>query len=208
MELELVYFNFPFWRAEVPRLALHLGNVPFRDHRVSGDEFRAMKERGEIPLGQLPILKVDGKILTQSIAIARFCGSLAKMYPKDPWQAAQVDQIFEVVNELTYAISPSVRERDLERKNKMRHDIVTVALPKAFGFLEQQLKISNSEYFVGLDITIGDLVVWRVYGWFDSEVLDGVPRAALEPFVELKRHYEHISSEPRIKAWMSQSKSE
>ena len=127
-------------------------------------------------MGQLPILNVDGAVLSQSIAIARFCGALARMYPNESWQAAQVDEIFDVVNELTYSISPSVRERDPERKRKMRHDIATVGILKAFGFLERQLKQNNPKYFVGSHLTIGDLVVWRVYGWFDSEILDGVSR--------------------------------
>ena len=204
MELELIYFNFPFWRAEVPRLALHLAGVSFYDHRVSGLEFREMKQHGQLPLGQLPILKVNGAKLTQSIAIARFCGIASGMYPEDRWQAAKVDEVFDVVNELTYTVSPTTRERDLERKMHMRATIATKHLPKAFDFLEQQLEHSDSHYFVEDRLTIADLVVWRVFGWFSSGILDGVPVSVLEPYVLLRAHYERISENPRIKEWMSQ----
>ena len=81
------YFDFPFWRAEVSRLALILGDVrafhlflfvlvmfllfqvPFEDVRVKSlDEFKAS---GKAPLGQAPVLEVDGKLIAQTGAIAR-----------------------------------------------------------------------------------------------------------------------------------------
>ena len=84
------YFDFPFWRAEVSRLALILGDVrverlilfsfvlmvfvlfqvPFEDVRVKSlDEFKAS---GKAPFGQAPVLEVDGKLIAQTGAIARY----------------------------------------------------------------------------------------------------------------------------------------
>ena len=63
------YFDFPFWRAEVSRLSLILGNVPFEDVRIKSlDEFKAS---GKAPFGQAPVLEVDGKLIAQTGAIAR-----------------------------------------------------------------------------------------------------------------------------------------
>ena len=83
MELRLIYFDFPFWRAEVSRLALHLSGIPFEDIRPSRAEFMAMKNSGELPYGQLPVLDVDGVRIAQSVAIARLCGQVSGLYPKD-----------------------------------------------------------------------------------------------------------------------------
>ena len=53
MQLKLMYFDFPFWRAEVSRLALHLGGIPFEDVRPNREAFMAMKRSGRAPYGQL-----------------------------------------------------------------------------------------------------------------------------------------------------------
>ena len=38
MNLKIVYFDFPFWRAEVARISLFKGNISFDDIRVNGDD--------------------------------------------------------------------------------------------------------------------------------------------------------------------------
>ena len=76
MHLRLIYPKFPFWRAEVPRLALHLGGVAFENYHPTREEIREYKSDGRLPFGQVPILVVDGETIAQTGAIARFCGKL------------------------------------------------------------------------------------------------------------------------------------
>jgi hypothetical protein len=45
-------------RAEYLRLALSITGTPFRDHRLSEDEFVQMKKDGKLPYGVVPILEV------------------------------------------------------------------------------------------------------------------------------------------------------
>ena len=72
MEITLYYFKIPFWRAEVTRLALFMGDIPFKDYRVEGKEIDNLKETGLLPnkhiapFKQLPVLDVDGKIIVIS----------------------------------------------------------------------------------------------------------------------------------------------
>ena len=109
MQLRLSYFKFPFWRAEVSRIALFLGDVPFENHHPSRDEFKKMKAAGELPFGQLPILLVDGQVIAQTGAIARFCGKLSGLYPEDnALHAARVDAVRRDVLALV--------ERDVRRE--------------------------------------------------------------------------------------------
>merc|ERR1712018_677560 len=63
-KITLHYMDFPFWRAEVARLALHLGKVDFEDHRIK--DRKAWLEEGKAPYGQIPVLEVDGKIIAQT----------------------------------------------------------------------------------------------------------------------------------------------
>ena len=51
MHLKLIYFDFPFWRAEVSRLALHLGGVPFEDVRPdTARRFERSRRRAASPM--------------------------------------------------------------------------------------------------------------------------------------------------------------
>ncbi|MEC7985386.1 MAG: glutathione S-transferase [Myxococcota bacterium] len=204
MELELIYFNFPFWRAEVPRLTLHLGGVPFRDTRVSGKEFGSMRADGKLPFRQVPILRVDGRVLTQAATIARFCGRLTDMYPNDPWHAAKVDELFDAIGELNYKLSPSMREKDPEKKMAMRAKFAEKNIPMVLAHIEREIAENGSGYCVGERLSVADLLVWRVCGWLSSGLLDGIPTDILQPYEYLRAHQHRIGSDPRIVAWMTQ----
>ena len=45
----LVYFDFPFWKAEAARLAYVIGGVDFEDKRLTREQQREMKEKVTIP---------------------------------------------------------------------------------------------------------------------------------------------------------------
>ena len=44
MKITLYYFKIPFWRAEVSRLALYIGDIPFKDYRIEGADRDKFKE--------------------------------------------------------------------------------------------------------------------------------------------------------------------
>jgi hypothetical protein len=50
-KLTMTYFDFNFWRAEVGRLALHIGGLPFDDVRLAQPEMKAAKAEGAFPFG-------------------------------------------------------------------------------------------------------------------------------------------------------------
>ncbi len=206
MHLRLIYFNFPFWRAEVSRLALHLAGIPFEDVRPSRDEFMTLKGSGKLPYGQLPVLEVDGQVLAQSGAIARFCGKLAGLYPnEDAMAAARVDELLETATDITAQFGPSMRVKDPDEKAAMRHKLGTEILPKWLGFLESRLQENDEKaFFVGPQMTIADLVIWRLNGWLTSGVLDGIPRDLLKDFPGLLAHFRRIDEQPAIADWMAQ----
>ena len=97
MKLQFIYGDMPFWRAEVGRLALYFGDINFDDVRIKKDEFLYLKENGKlfngtaIPFHQIPCLVIDNVSIAQTGAIARFCGKLSGLYPKnDPIEAAKI----------------------------------------------------------------------------------------------------------------------
>ncbi len=60
-----------------------------------------MKKEGKFECGQVPVLEIDGKQLPQSDAILRHVGMLSTLYPKDDWEAANVDACVSIANELS-----------------------------------------------------------------------------------------------------------
>ena len=210
MEIKLYYFKIPFWRAEVTRLALFIGDVPFKDYRVEGKEIDNLKETGLLPnnqiapFKQLPVLDVDGKIIAQTGAIARFCGKLSGLYPKDnDFKAAQIDQIIEAAQDINYLVTLSGRDKEKERLALARKILATKHLPKWFQFLENLLKKNNESYFfVGNKISIADLAIWRLLGWLSSGLLDGVPTNILEPYKKLNKLREEVYKHPKVNEWM------
>ena len=149
MKIRLFYTNIPFWRAEVSRLALYIGNIDFDDVRMTWrDDFDKMVNTGILPYGvispfrQIPVLEVDGQVISQTAGIARFCGKLSGMYPKnDHMLAANIDQIIDVATEITNLIGLSMIEKDLNKKKLARQKLSKETLPKWLGFLEKLLEL-------------------------------------------------------------------
>jgi hypothetical protein len=57
---------------------------------------------------QVPVLEVDGMKLSQSQAIATYCGKLTGLYPADPWAAAKCDEVTQLVNQVGAAHTRSL----------------------------------------------------------------------------------------------------
>lgn len=54
----------------------------------------------ETPFGMLPILEIDGKIVTQSNAIARYLAEEHGLTGKDKWEALQCDILVDTLGDL------------------------------------------------------------------------------------------------------------
>merc|ERR1712062_327178 len=93
-EMKLTYFNL-MGRAETTRLILAQAGVAFEDKRIEPAEWPALK--ASLPMGQLPILEVDGKTIGQSMTIARFCGRRFGLAGKDELEGALADQAVDQV---------------------------------------------------------------------------------------------------------------
>ena len=212
MKITLYYFKIPFWRAEVTRLSLYISDIPFNDHRIEGDEYDEFKKTGKLPNGkiapfkQLPVLEVDGKIFAQTGAIARYCGKLSGLYPKDDdYKSALIDQIIEAAQDINFLVTLSGRDKDPEKKKVARDILATRHLPKWFQYLENLNKQNEqSIYFVGKDLTIADLAIWRLLGWLTSGLLDGVPTKILDIYPNLIKLRKEIYKNPKVIKWMDQ----
>ena len=209
MEIRFIYMDFPFWRAEIGRIALHIGGVDFEDLRISRDEFLRAKESGKlddgtiVPHRQIPFLTVDGKSIAQTGGISRICGRLSGLYPADDLVgSALVDQVIDMATDITMLLGPSNAEEDEEKKKQMRLSLAQGALPKKISCLEEQLERDDQEWFAGPHMTIADIAAWRLFGWLTSGVINHIPTELLSPFPNLRRVCRKVEEHPKVSEWV------
>lgn len=90
--MKLYYFDSP-GRAEMARIMLHVGAVPFEDVRFDREEW-ASNYKALSPSGQVPMLELDdGRKLVQTSAITYYAAQLSGFLPTDPWQVARALEI-------------------------------------------------------------------------------------------------------------------
>merc|ERR1712088_950964 len=193
--IKLYYGEFPFWRAEVSRLALHLGKVPFEN--VTSMNLQALRESGKATLGQMPILEVDGKTCVQTGAIARYCGKQGGFYPRDDdFAAAKIDEIIDTATDITVAVGRTFR-MEAKEKEEARKELATVTLPKYLTALEKMMTENGSTgFYVGSKMTIADIAMWRMWGWIAGGILDGIPTTLLDAYPQVKKNTEAIGAVP------------
>jgi prostaglandin-H2 D-isomerase / glutathione transferase len=209
LNIRFIYVDTAFWRAEIGRIALHIGGVEFDDARISREEFLRSKDSGKlddgtiIPFREIPCLNVDGQSISQTGGISRFCGKLSGLYPKDnAIEAALIDQVIDMATDINVLLSPSGLETDEDRKKSMREELAQGAMARKISFLEELLENGEGDWFVGEQITIADIAVWRLLGWLSSGMVDYIPVSLLADFPNLKRVCSNVGNHPKVKEWI------
>ena len=205
--IKIYYSHIPFWRAEVLRVSLYIGNIPFEDIRISIEEFIQLIKKGFLPNGkkvpfhQLPVIEVNNEIIGQTGAIARYCGKISNLYFNDNIKAAKIDQIIDAATDITNIVSPTIREKDEQKKIEDRKILVNKLLPRWFTYLENILSEDTSEWFVE-KMTIADIAMWRLLGWLKSGIIDGIPISIVDEFPKLKNVHIKVHNHPKVQKWM------
>lgn len=206
--IKIYYSHTPFWRAEVLRVSLFISNIPFEDVRISREEFINMIKTGYLPNGkkvpfhQLPVIEVDGEIIGQTGAIARYCGKISNLYSNDNINAAKIDQIIDAATDITNLVSPTIREKDEQKKFEDRLLLKNKLLPRWFRYLENILSENTSDWFVENKMTIADIAMWRLLGWLISGIIDGIPTTIVDSYPKLKNIHTNVHHHPKVQEWM------
>lgn len=198
-QLKLTYFDMHGGRAEPARLALHIGGIPFEDHRFTFTEFAELRK--STPFGQVPTLHVDGVQVTQCDAINRYVGKLAGLYPTDPYQALLCDEVMYVVEEASVKLGPTFRMTGDEQK-EARLALVHGSMPVYLAWLQSQLLAHGGEFFADNRLTMADLKVFVDVRGLNSGRLDHVPSDLVEKVAPaLNAHMQRIAQMPAVLAY-------
>lgn len=181
------------------RLALAYGNIPFEDDRIPFGQFAAA--RPSLPLGQVPVMLVNGETYFQSIALARYAAKLSGLYPRDPEDALRVDMIMDsitdIVNEMTHIAwfepRPDVKAQKQIQVEKDTHRMCAALDQMVLG-----------EFFMGAAITLADV---HIYDHIENWLKPYCPGFELAVYPNLERVFINVQREPVIAEYLRHHKS-
>ncbi len=211
MKLSFIYFDAPFWRAEVGKIALYIGGIEFENKIITREEFQRVKVEGHlddgtiIPFHQLPCLIVDGIPIAQTGGISRFCGKLSNIYPKnDDLLAARIDQFVDIATDITVLIfSCGVNEEEKIRIAK-RQELSRGELARKLCMLDKNI-IDHGDWVLQPIMGLADIAIWRLMGWLSSGIVDGIPTDILKDFPKITRVCSAVDSNTKIQEWVRQT---
>jgi glutathione S-transferase len=195
---KLYFFDFNGGTADAIRVALKIGGVDFEDVRLDWAGAAEFHKKAQ-GLEQLPVLEVSaGKYIGQSLAILRYAGRLAKLYPEDPLAAAEVDEVLYSIEEIQQPLSMS-NSLEGDAFVNARRKVNNETTPWVAKDLERRIQANGSGYLVGSSLTIAD-VQFTVYMEFvfQSGFFDHLRNDALAPYNGLTALMQRVNALPAV----------
>ncbi|TMW58590.1 hypothetical protein Poli38472_010149 [Pythium oligandrum] len=193
--LKVSYFD-STGRAEITRLTLAAAGISFEDDRVK--DFATLKPT--LPLGQLPVLTIDGTVYPQSMAIARYAARIGGFYPSDPLEMLKVEMTFETLLELTGVIIDAMfLTADEKLKAEKTEAVKTTKLPLVLGFVESKIE---GKLLLGDKLSLADLYLFDVY---TNVLLLFAPDIDLKAYPKVAGIIEHVKTLPRVAEYLAKT---
>jgi glutathione S-transferase len=191
-------YKFFLGRAFATRVAFGIAGINYEDERITFEELS--NRRGstgfnpEFPLGAVPVLTLpDGKVVTQSGAIARYAAKIAKLYPEDPLEALIVDEIIETSIEVGTSIP---QEADLDIRKKVREEFAATKLKKYYSFFASKISASSSGYVAGNTFSLADIYLYALLKAFRSGRYDNIERNYDSAWPEFQKYLDFVEANP------------
>uniref|UniRef100_A0A1B6KRC4 glutathione transferase n=1 Tax=Graphocephala atropunctata TaxID=36148 RepID=A0A1B6KRC4_9HEMI len=199
-KIKLTYFPI-IGLAEPIRFMLAYLGKDFEDYRVGGNEWLSMKS--STPWGKVPVLEINGKTVTQNVAICRYLAQEAGLRGKDTWEDLRIDEIVDILGDFRTELAKYHYEQDPEKKESIKGPLFKETVPFYLKKLEALIK-ENNGYLANGKLSWADLYFGSVSDYlnymFGSEITDGYPS-----FKALK---EKVYALPQIKAWLDKRPAE
>ncbi|CAH1247078.1 HPGDS [Branchiostoma lanceolatum] len=187
---KLTYFNARA-RGELVRLIFAAAGVEYEDVRFDYEQWAAFKE--STPMGQIPVLEVEGRTMCQSLAIARYVARETGLCGKTSWAEAQVDMFVCGADDLLTKLLNVRFEKDEATKEEGKKGLATY-VP---NFLANYEKLCGPEgYLVGTSLTYADLAFFEV-------MHDILKVTTLDKYPKLAKVVENVTTDKGVSAWLA-----
>jgi glutathione S-transferase len=195
---KLYYFN-SRGRAEIARLIFAAAGQKYEDIRYEHTPDSWDAHKAEMPLGQIPVLEIDGVKIPQSFTIARFLAKQFQLAGKDNFEQAKVDAVVDTINDIVAIFRPIYREQDSAKKQEAIKQFLDEGLPRHLQNLEGLAKLygNGGPYFVGNHLTWADLLFLNF-----SQALLGLDANGLDKYSLLKQNHAEVEKQPKIAEYL------
>jgi len=182
-------------RGERVRLTLACLGQTFEDERIPADEFAKRKAAGELPLGFLPVLTIDGKQrLSNSIAIMWYLATKhGALIPKDDLLRARVFAVMNSVEDRFPAFVGMLFAAEKE-------PLIAKEIPHAQALVGNVDRCSTGTCLVGDELSLADLVF---FDWVQQADRFIGTVAMVNASARLKAAFSHFLESPRVKAFQA-----
>ena len=191
MPYKLTYFN-GRGRAEHIRLVFAQAGVQYEDKRIAKEEWGALKPN--TPFGYLPILEVDGKVLSGSTPIVRFVAERHGLAGANDVENAEIAGIADCLMDVVREFMKVMFEKDEARKAELQKRFDDEITPKYLATLSKH--VSPEGWLYGSKITYADI------GFFNFAV--HFSDAQLSAYPELKNIQEKVGALPNIAKYVKE----
>ena len=146
--IKLTYFN-ANGRVGLLRAMLCYKKVPFENKMITMEEWPSKKNDYEFH--QLPELEVNGKKLTQTIAISLYLARQLNLYPKDIYLQYHVDSLLAIRDDITM-LYRKIKQKN-EEDYKAYKELIKLYLEKIEKRYEE---LDAGDYYLGKEISVAD----------------------------------------------------
>jgi len=219
----LLYFNIE-GAAEKVRLAFVLAGVDFQDDRISMPAPNWSTIKASLPNGQVPVLYIGDKVITQSSAMCRWAarkgdGSLYPVLNED--LCVKIDELIGIAEDdgrdfrtcIYIGVRPqafgypddfATTETGIALVKTIRENWVAEDLPRYMGHLMKALAQSGGPFLCGSDVTLADCWWLPRIKYLGAGIATHIPLDCLAPYPEVLAWKERVLAIPKIAAWYAQ----
>ncbi|XP_037032187.1 glutathione S-transferase-like [Bradysia coprophila] len=197
-KFKLSYFNVGAI-AEPIRLLFAYGGVDYEDIRVSHEEWTVLKPT--MPMGQMPVLEVDGKRVHQSVSIAQYVAKRVNLSGANDWENLLIDAAVDTINDFRAKIVAVQYERDEAVKEKKMVTLNAKTIPFYLTKLDDIAKENNGHLALG-KLTWADFYFVGIIDYLNYMVKLNL----LDAYPNLKAVVDNVSSLDAVKTYQYKSK--
>jgi len=193
---KLTYFD-ARGRAEPTRLMLAYSKTKYDDRRVTEGDWEKVKPT--TPMGQLPVLEIDGKQICQTRAINKYLARKMDLNGSTDMDEAEIDMYAGGVDDFWPLLMPFFAKRkDMDEAKKTLCEINETKLQTMLPCWTKFIEKTGTGYLVGKKPTYADFMLFAMLDNFVQW-----NNSILTPHPKLVNYHKTIGNLPGVKEYLA-----
>ncbi|XP_055964971.1 glutathione S-transferase A4-like isoform X2 [Sorex fumeus] len=184
-------------RMESIRWLLAAAGVEFEEEFLeTRQQYEKLLKDGSLLFGQVPMVEMDGMMLTQTRAILSYLAAKYNLYGKDLKERVRIDMYTDGTLDLMFMIAVAAFKPPEEKKESLAQ-VVNKAKTRYFPVFEKILKDHGEDFLVGNKFSWADVQLFEAI-----LMLEELDAAVLSDFPLLQKFKTRVSNMPNIKKFL------